>query len=71
MISRWANVSTSDDTNPPTDPDEGLYADLTADNRKDFNDVVLMGVNELMSVFDFNGNRRMDFKDIVVLFGEI
>ena len=30
-------------TNPPTDPDsDGLYEDLNANNRKDFNDVVLM-----------------------------
>ena len=66
-------------TNPPTDPDgDGLYEDLNANNRKDFNDVVLMfnqmqwiAVNEPVSAFDFNGNGRIDFNDIVKLFGEI
>jgi uncharacterized repeat protein (TIGR01451 family) len=66
-------------TNPPTDPDgDGLYEDLNANNRKDFNDVVLMfnqmqwiAANEPVSAFDFNGNGRVDFNDIVKLFGEI
>jgi PKD repeat protein len=66
-------------TNPPTDPDsDGLYEDLNANNRKDFNDVVLMfnqmqwiAANEPVSAFDFNGNGRIDFNDIVKLFGEI
>jgi len=66
-------------TNPPTDPDgDGLYEDLNSNNRKDFNDVVLMfnqmqwiAVNEPVSAFDFNGNGRIDFNDIVKLFGEI
>ena len=63
----------------PTDPDsDGLYEDLNANNRKDFNDVVLMfnqmqwiAANEPVSAFDFNGNGRIDFNDIVRLFGEI
>jgi PKD repeat protein len=63
----------------PTDPDsDGLYEDLNANNRKDFNDVVLMfnqmqwiAANESVSAFDFNGNGRIDFNDIVKLFGEI
>jgi subtilisin family serine protease len=66
-------------TNPPTDPDtDNLYEDLNANNRKDFNDVVLMfnqmqwvAANEPVSAFDFNGNGRIDFNDIVKLFGEI
>jgi PKD repeat protein len=66
-------------TNPPTDPDnDGLYEDLNANNRKDFNDVVLMfnqmqwiAANEPVGAFDFNGNGRIDFNDIVKLFGEI
>ena len=60
-------------SNPPTDPDrDGLYEDLNANNRKDFNDVVLMfnhmqwiAANEPVSAFDFNGNGRIDFNDIV------
>ena len=63
----------------PMDPDyDGLYEDLNANNRKDFNDVVLMfnhlqwiAANEPVSAFDFNGNSRIDFNDIVKLFGEI
>ena len=66
-------------TNPPTDPDsDGLYEDLNANSRKDFNDVVLMfnqmqwiAANEPVSAFDFNRNGRIDFNDIVKLFGEI
>jgi PKD repeat protein len=66
-------------SNPPTDPDgDGLYEDLNANNRKDFNDVVLMfnqmqwiAANEPVTAFDFNGNDRIDFNDIVKLFGEI
>jgi PKD repeat protein len=66
-------------SNPPTDPDsDGIYEDLNANNRKDFNDVVLMfnqiqwiAANEPVSAFDFNGNGRIDFNDIVKLFGEI
>ena len=66
-------------TNPPTDPDgDGLFEDLNANDRKDFNDVVLMfnqmqwiAVNEPVSAFDFNGNGRIDFNDIVKVFGEI
>jgi RHS repeat-associated protein len=68
-------------TNPPTDPDnDGLYEDLNANNRKDFNDVVLMfnhmqwiAANEPSGAFDFdfNANGRIDFNDIVKLFGEI
>jgi PKD repeat protein len=66
-------------SNPPTDPDsDGLYEDLNANNRLDFNDVVLMfnqmewiAANEPVSAFDFNGNGRIDFNDIVMLFGEI
>jgi PKD repeat protein len=65
--------------NPPTDPDgDCLFEDLNANNRKDFNDVVLMfnqmqwiAANEPVSAFDFNGNGRIDFNDIVKLFGEI
>jgi PKD repeat protein len=66
-------------TNPPTDPDsDGFFEDLNANNRKDFNDVVLMfnqmqwiAANEPSGAFDFNGNGRIDFNDIVKLFGEI
>jgi PKD repeat protein len=66
-------------TTSPTDPDgDCLYEDLNANNRKDFNDVVLMfnqmqwiAANEPVSAFDFNGNGRIDFNDIVKLFGEI
>ena len=66
-------------SNPPTDPDgDCLFEDLNANNRKDFNDVVLMfnqmqwiAANEPVSAFDFNGNGRIDFNDIVKLFGEI
>jgi PKD repeat protein len=66
-------------SSPPTDPDgDCLYEDLNANNRKDFNDVVVMFnqmqwimANEPVSAFDFNGNARIDFNDIVVLFGEI
>jgi len=63
----------------PTDPDsDGLYEDLNANARKDFNDVVVMfnqmqwiAAHEPISAFDFNGNGRIDFNDIVKLFGEI
>jgi outer membrane protein assembly factor BamB len=66
-------------SNPPTDPDsDGLYEDLNANSRKDFNDVVVMfnqmqwiAANEPVIAFDFNGNGRIDFNDIVKLFGEI
>jgi hypothetical protein len=66
-------------TNLPTDPDgDSLFEDLNANNRMDFNDVVLMfnqmlwiAANEPVSAFDFNGNGRIDFNDIVKLFGEI
>ena len=66
-------------TNSPTDPNgDCLYEDLNANNRMDFNDVVVMfnqmqwiAANEPVSAFDFNGNGRIDFNDIVKLFGEI
>jgi PKD repeat protein len=72
-------VSLPSFSNPPTDPDgDCLFEDLNANNRKDFNDVVLMfnqmqwiAVNEPVTAFDFNGNGRIDFNDIVKLFGEI
>jgi PKD repeat protein len=72
-------VSLPSFSNPPTDPDgDCLFEDLNANNRKDFNDVVLMfnqmqwiAANEPVSAFDFNGNGRIDFNDIVKLFGEI
>jgi PKD repeat protein len=72
-------ISIPDFSNPPTDPDgDCLFEDLNANNRKDFNDVVLMfnqmqwvAANEPVSAFDFNGNGRIDFNDIVKLFGEI
>jgi PKD repeat protein len=64
---------------PPTDPDhDGLYEDLDADGKAGFSDVTLffsqmewIGKNEPVSLFDFNGNHRTDFDDIVQLFGEI
>ena len=56
----------------------GIYEDLNANSRKDFNDVVIMfnqmqwiAAHEPISAFDFNGNGRIDFNDIVKLFGEI
>ena len=66
-------------TNPPTDPDsDGLYEDLNANGRKDFNDVYLfyknmawMSGNEPIGLFDFNGNGRLDFNDLFVLYKEM
>jgi PKD repeat protein len=66
-------------TNPPTDPDgDGLYEDLNANGRKDFNDVVVffqkmewIAASEPLAAFNFNGNTRIDFNDIVLLFGEL
>ncbi|MGC9445239.1 MAG: hypothetical protein ACP5E9_09995 [Candidatus Methanospirareceae archaeon] len=65
--------------NPPTDPDgDGLYEDLNANGRLDFDDVVQffnfmewIAANESIAKFDFNGNGRIDFDDIVQLFGEL
>jgi PKD repeat protein len=65
--------------NPPTDPDgDCIYADLNANNRLDFADVVLyfnqmtwIAANEPVIAFDLNGNGRIDFADIVALFNEI
>lgn len=46
--------------------------------RPDFTDVVLffeqmdwIALNEPVTSFDMIGNRRIDFNDIVLLFGEI
>jgi hypothetical protein len=66
-------------TNPPTDPDgDGLYEDLNANGRRDFNDVVVffqkmewIAVSEPLAAFNYNGNTRIDFNDIVLLFGEL
>ncbi|MDD1709605.1 MAG: protease inhibitor I42 family protein [Methanoregulaceae archaeon] len=66
-------------TGTPTDPDfDGLYEDLNANERIDFNDVVVffrnmewIAQNEPAVCFDLNGNERIDFNDIVTLFKEI
>jgi PKD repeat protein len=66
-------------SNPPTDPDhDGIYEDLNANGRKDFNDVFIffkqmnwIGANEPVSLFDYNHNGRIDFNDIFVMFKEI
>ena len=66
-------------TNPPTDPDgDGIFEDLNANGRKDFNDVFVffkqmswIGSNEPVLLFDFNGNARIDFNDIFLMFKEI
>ncbi len=63
----------------PTDPDfDGLYEDLNANDRIDYNDVVVffknmtwIADNEPVAGFDFNGNRRIDYNDIVRLFKEV
>ncbi len=63
----------------PTDPDlDGIYEDLNANGRKDFNDVFLffkqmswIAANEPVSLFDFNNNARIDFNDIFIMFKEI
>jgi tripartite motif-containing protein 71 len=36
-----------------------------------FNQMQWIAANEPVTAFDFNGNGRIDFNDIVVLFGEI
>jgi PKD repeat protein len=66
-------------TAPPTDPDsDGIYEDLNANGRKDFNDIVLffeeldwIVANEPVAAFDPNGNGRADFDDIVRIYHEI
>jgi PKD repeat protein len=66
-------------TSPPTDPDgDGIYEDLNANGRKDFNDVVLffekldwIAANEPVAAFDPNGNGRADFDDIVRIYDEL
>ncbi|HPX72363.1 MAG: Chagasin family peptidase inhibitor I42 [Euryarchaeota archaeon ADurb.BinA087] len=66
-------------TSTPTDPDfDGLYEDLNANDRIDYNDVVVffknmtwIADNEPVACFDFNGNRRIDYNDIVRLFKEV
>ncbi len=63
----------------PTDPDhDGVYEDLNANGRKDFNDVFVffkqmswIGSNEPISLFDYNYNGRIDFNDIFLMFKEI
>lgn len=64
---------------PPTDPDlDGVYEDLNANSRTDFNDVVLffdhqdwIVANEPVAAFDYNNNGRAEFADIVLLFQEL
>jgi PKD repeat protein len=64
---------------PPTDPDsDGLYEDLNANGRKDFNDVYLfyrnmawIEANEPLAAFDYNSNSRIDFNDVYLLYREI
>lgn len=59
----------------PTDPDgDGRYEDLDGNGKAAFNDVVLyfhtidwIVANEPVSSFDFGGNGRIDFSDLVVL----
>jgi PKD repeat protein len=66
-------------TNSPTDPDkDGIYEDLNANGRQDFNDITLyftylewIAENEPIAAFDLNGNGRIEFADMVVLFNEI
>jgi PKD repeat protein len=84
---RYVNILSQDSavipiegySSPPSDPDgDGLFEDLNANGRKDFQDVVVffnkmewIEANEPISSFDFNGNTRIDFNDIVRLFGEL
>lgn len=64
---------------PPRDPDDdGLFEDLNANGRADFDDVVhhfmAMGwimENEPVTAFDFNGNDRIDFEDLIRLYHHI
>ncbi len=63
----------------PTDPDfDEKYEDLNANDRKDFNDVILFSnhlewidENEPIPPFDFNNNGRVDFNDLILLFNEL
>lgn len=63
-------------TNPPRDLDgDGLYEDLTGDGELTFADVEVFfhqmdWIEENLPIehFDFNGNGRIDFDDIVDLF---
>jgi PKD repeat protein len=65
--------------NSPADTDgDGLFEDLNANGRLDFNDVQLffrqmdwIALHEPTSSFDFNHNTRIDFNDIQLLFREI
>ncbi len=54
---------------------DGKYEDVNGTERKDFADVVLhithlnwIAANEPVSAFDYNGNGRVDFADLVELF---
>lgn len=66
-------------TAPPADPDsDGIYEDLNANGRKDFNDIVIffdhldwIAANEPVAAFDPNGNGRADFDDIVRIYDEL
>lgn len=66
-------------TGLPTDPNhDGLYEDLNANGRIDFDDVVLffdqmdwISANEPSGIVDFNGNGRVDFDDVVWLYDKI
>ncbi|WP_292347175.1 MULTISPECIES: hypothetical protein [unclassified Methanoregula] len=63
----------------PTDTDaDGIFEDLNANGRIDFDDVVTffenmdwITANEPLSLFDFNGNGRIDFADVVLLYDEV
>jgi PKD repeat protein len=63
----------------PTDTDvDGIYEDMNANGRIDFDDVIAffenmdwITENEPVSLFDFNGNGRIDFADVVLLYDEV
>jgi PKD repeat protein len=72
-------VTLPDQNGIPADPDgDGVYEDLNANGRIDFDDVVTffgnmdwIAANEPISLFDFNGNGRIDFADVVLLYDEV
>jgi outer membrane protein assembly factor BamB len=63
-------------TAPPTDPDgDDLYEDLDGDGNVTYNDVVVLFetldrslLQTEASAFDYNGNGRLDYVDVVDLF---
>ncbi len=60
----------------PTDPNgDGIYEDTNANTRSDFVDTSVYfvnlywaGVNEPIFAFDFNGNGRIDYNDVAIMF---